>query len=108
MSIFCFPQSLRYPDRFISSHSNASTIPTHPRQLTSTVRRTDTTRKDARERRKERKEEELLKKKEEVKRMKALKMKEVRERLEMIKREGGKSVREDGEICATILLCSWI
>lgn len=53
------------------------------------VRREDTTRKEARERKKQRKEEELLKKKEEVKRLKGLKMKELRAKLDMIGREGG-------------------
>jgi protein KRI1 len=46
------------------------------------VRREDTTRKDARERRKQRKEEELAKRKEEVRRLKGLKVKEIRARLE--------------------------
>jgi protein KRI1 len=56
------------------------------------VRREDTTRKAARERRKQRKEEEVLKRKEEVRRMKGLKMKELRAKLERIGREAGKDV----------------
>ena len=68
---------------------NATEIARHPRNLTSTVRRQDTTRKEARARRKARKEEELLQKREEVKRLKALKMKELRRKLERIGREGG-------------------
>lgn len=36
----------------------------------------------------------MLKKKEEVKRLKALKMKEVRSKLEMIGREGGKKLED--------------
>jgi hypothetical protein len=71
------------------TYSDAATIPRHPRNLNSTVRREDTTRKEARERKKARKEEELLKKKEEVKRLKALKMKELKSKLERIGREGG-------------------
>ena len=68
---------------------NAAEIARHPRNLTSTVRRQDTTRKEGRERRKARKEEELLQKREEVKRLKALKMKELRRKLEQIGKEGG-------------------
>ena len=68
---------------------SAAEIARHPRNLTSTVRRQDTTRKEARERRKARKEEELLQKREEVKRLKALKLKELRRKLERIGQEGG-------------------
>ncbi|KAF9777857.1 KRI1-like family C-terminal-domain-containing protein [Thelephora terrestris] len=68
---------------------NAAEIGRYPRNLASTVRREDTTRKEARARRKARKEEELLQKREEVKRLKALKMKELRRKLERIGREGG-------------------
>lgn len=73
----------------LSSSRNAVEIARHPRNLTSAVRRQDTTRKEARERRKARKEEELLQKREEVKRLKALKMKELQRRLERIGKEGG-------------------
>ncbi|EPQ55289.1 Krr1-domain-containing protein [Gloeophyllum trabeum ATCC 11539] len=73
---------------------DAATIKSYPRQLPGLVRREDSTRKSARERKKERKEQELLQKKEEVKRLKALKMKELRAKLERIGREGGKSVDE--------------
>ncbi|TFK45092.1 KRI1-like family C-terminal-domain-containing protein [Crucibulum laeve] len=76
-----------YNHRF--EEPGAATIPSFPRSLPSLVRRQDTTRKDARERRKERKEEEIQKRKEEVRRMKALKMREVRRRLEKIAGEGG-------------------
>lgn len=62
--------------------SDGSEIKTYPRNLPSLVRREDTTRKDARERRKQRKEEELAKRKEEVRRLKGLKVKEIRARLE--------------------------
>lgn len=58
------------------------------------MRRQDTSRKEAREKRKARKEEEILKKKEEVKRLKALKMKELRVKLEQIGAEGGKKLDE--------------
>jgi protein KRI1 len=70
-------------------YRNAAEISRHPRNLTSTVRRQDTTRKEARERRKARQEEELLQKREEVKRLKALKMKELWRKLERIGKEGG-------------------
>ncbi|KAH9949270.1 KRI1-like family C-terminal-domain-containing protein [Amylocystis lapponica] len=85
-------------DRFESSYNfrfeepDAATIARYPRNLTSLVRRQDTARKEAREKRKARKEEELLKKKEEVKRLKALKLKDLRAKLEKIGREGGKSL----------------
>lgn len=72
----------------------AAEISRHPRNLPSLVRRQDTTRKEAREKRKARKEEELLKKKEEVNRLKALKMKDLRAKLERISREGGKRLEE--------------
>lgn len=62
--------------------------------MPSLVRREDTSRKEAREKRKARKEEELLKKKEEVKRLKALKMKELHAKLERIGHEGGKKLDE--------------
>ncbi|KDQ13913.1 hypothetical protein BOTBODRAFT_44855 [Botryobasidium botryosum FD-172 SS1] len=68
---------------------DANVISRFPREIPSLVRRTDTTRKEARERRKQRKEEELLKKKEEVKRLKALKLKEVRKKLAMVSEEAG-------------------
>ena len=77
-----------------SFRRGAAEIARHPRNLKSLVRRQDTTRKEAREKRKARKEEELLKKKEEVKRLKSLKMKEVRAKLERIGREGGKKLDE--------------
>ena len=70
-------------------------IKSYPRNLPSLVRREDTTRKEARERRKQRKEDEVMKKKEDVKRLKALKMKEIRAKLERIGREGGKIFDED-------------
>lgn len=76
-----------YNHRF--EEPNAATIPSFPRNLPSLVRREDTTRKEARERRKKRKEEELQKKREEVKRLKALKMREVKRKLELIGRQGG-------------------
>ena len=76
-----------YNHRF--EEPGAATIASFPRVLPSVVRRQDTTRKEARERRRERKEEELRKRKEEVKRMKALKMREIKRKLERIVREGG-------------------
>ncbi|KAK0459472.1 KRI1-like family C-terminal-domain-containing protein [Desarmillaria tabescens] len=77
-------------DRFESSYNfrfeepDAAEIKGYPRNIPSLVRREDTTRKDARERRKMRKEEELQKKKEEVRRLKSLKMKEIRNKLDRI------------------------
>lgn len=80
----------------VSCLSDAAIIPAHPRHLPSLVRREDTTRKEAREKRKARKEEELLKKKEEMRRLRALKMKDLRAKLERIGREGGKNLEDDG------------
>ncbi|PPQ76280.1 hypothetical protein CVT24_009812 [Panaeolus cyanescens] len=76
-----------YNHRF--EEPNAAVIATYPRNLDSTLRRSDNTRKDARERKKERKKEELEKKREEVKRLKALKMRELRRKLGMVGVEGG-------------------
>ncbi|KAF9471233.1 hypothetical protein BDN70DRAFT_998692 [Pholiota conissans] len=84
-----------YNHRF--EEPGASTIPSFPRTLTSVVRRQDTTRKDARERRKQRKEEELQKKREEVKRLKALKMREIKRKLELIGKQGGLKKAKSGE-----------
>ncbi|CAA7260390.1 unnamed protein product [Cyclocybe aegerita] len=84
-----------YNHRF--EEPGAATIPSYPRKLVSTVRREDTKRKEARERKKERKEEELAKKREEVKRLKALKMREVKRKLEMIGRQGGLERKKAGE-----------
>ncbi|KAI0628411.1 KRI1-like family C-terminal-domain-containing protein [Trametes polyzona] len=87
-------------DRFESSYNfrfeepGAAEIARYPRNLPELVRRPDTSRKEAREKKKARKEEELLKKKEEVKRLKALKLKELRAKLERISHEGGKKLEE--------------
>ncbi|EIW80545.1 Krr1-domain-containing protein [Coniophora puteana RWD-64-598 SS2] len=67
----------------------ADQIKSFPRDLSASVRRTETTRKDARQRRKERKDAERAARAEEVRRLKALKMRELRRRLERIGREGG-------------------
>ncbi|KAJ7503104.1 KRI1-like family C-terminal-domain-containing protein [Mycena galericulata] len=75
-------------DRFESSYNfrfeeaDGTEIKSYPRNLPSLVRREDTTRKEARERRKQRKEAELATRKEEVRRLKGLKVKEIRARLE--------------------------
>ncbi|KAF9442814.1 hypothetical protein P691DRAFT_779207 [Macrolepiota fuliginosa MF-IS2] len=84
-----------FADAFESSYNfrfeepNSSTIPSFPRSIPSLVRREDTKRKDARERRKQRKEEEMEKRREEVRRLKALKMREIRRKLELVGRQGG-------------------
>lgn len=87
--------------------SDAATIKSYPRTLPSLVRREDTTRKDARERRKARKEEELLKRKEEVKRLKGLKMKDLRSKLERIGKEGGKNFEETAALQQLDLEGDW-
>lgn len=60
------------------------------------MRRVDTKRKEERERKKERTEEKISKKREEVRRLKALKMKDVLRRLERIGKEGGVDVDDFG------------
>ncbi|KAG8781908.1 hypothetical protein FRC16_002757, partial [Serendipita sp. 398] len=88
-------------ERFESSYNfrfeepGAETIATYPRSLPSVVRRPDTSRKEAREKRKERKEEEMVQKKEEVNRLKALKMREIKSKIDRIQQEGGKRIKED-------------
>ncbi|KAF7969961.1 hypothetical protein HWV62_25512 [Athelia sp. TMB] len=100
-------------DRFETSYNfrfeepDAATIKSYPRNLPSLVRREDTTRKEARERRKERKEEELLKKREEVKRLKGLKMKELRAKLERIGKEGGVNLEETKALQELDLDAEW-
>jgi hypothetical protein len=69
--------------------SGATTIASHPRQLPNTVRRVDTSRKEAREKKKERKEEIKAVKREEVNRLKALKVREIRSKIEKIEKEAG-------------------
>lgn len=76
--------------------SDADKIKTFPRILPSTVRREETTRKDARERKKLRKEERKQQKKEDIKRLKALKMHELRDKLAMIGKEGGLAEEDPG------------
>jgi protein KRI1 len=86
------------------AHRDAAVIKGYPRNLPSVVRREDTSRKEARERRKQRKEEEMAKKREEVKRLKGLKMKDLRGKLERIGREGGKNLDETkGGLCLKML-----
>ncbi|PBK96588.1 hypothetical protein ARMGADRAFT_923986 [Armillaria gallica] len=100
-------------DRFESSYNfrfeepDAAEIKSYPRNISSLVRREDTTRKDARERRKTRKEEELQKKKEEVRRLKSLKMKEIRAKLDRIGREGGKDFEADPALETLDLDADW-
>lgn len=73
----------------------AATVQAFPRNLPDTVRRQDSTRKDARARRRERKEAELEQKRQELGRLKNLKMKEVRQKLEKIGTEGGRHTNVD-------------
>jgi protein KRI1 len=82
-------------DHFESSYNHrfeepgSSVIPSYPRTLSTLVRREDTKRKEARERKKSRRQDELDQKKEEVRRLKALKMREIRRKLEKVGIEGG-------------------
>jgi protein KRI1 len=68
-------------------HRGSAIIQNHPRQVSSTVRREDTSRKDARERKKARKAEALARKNEDVKRLKALKLREIRKKLNIVSKE---------------------
>ncbi|KAF9012710.1 KRI1-like family C-terminal-domain-containing protein [Cyathus striatus] len=83
-----------YNHRF--EEPGAASIAAFPRNIGSTVRREENTRKEARERRKQRKEEEIQKRKEEVRRLKALKMREIRRKLDMIGMEGGLLKKGEG------------
>ncbi|THH18677.1 hypothetical protein EW146_g2348 [Bondarzewia mesenterica] len=84
-------------DRFESSYNHrfeepdAATIPSFPREV-DTVRRPSShkeRRKGARERRKERKREEKMIRQEEVKKLKGLKMRKMKEKLDLVGKEGG-------------------
>ena len=79
--------------------SDAAVIKSYPRNLPSLARREETTRKEARERRKQRKEEEIQQQKEEVRRLKGLKMKELKAKLERIGREGGRNLEDSTGHC---------
>lgn len=92
----------------LAMYRDATTVARYPRNLPSTVRQQDTARKEAREKRKTRKEEELLKKKEEIKRLKSLKMKDLRTRLERIGREGGKDLDQSSGACSYLSSVSCI
>ncbi|KAL1729503.1 KRI1-like family C-terminal-domain-containing protein [Schizophyllum commune] len=100
-------------DRFESSYNfrfeepDAATIKTYPRNIEATVRREENPRKEARERKKQRKEEELQRKREEVRRLKALKMKEIRAKLDRIGREGGKDLEHDAALQELDLEADW-
>ncbi|KAL1719819.1 KRI1-like family C-terminal-domain-containing protein [Schizophyllum commune] len=100
-------------DRFESSYNfrfeepDAATIKTYPRNIETTVRREENPRKEARERKKQRKEEELQRKREEVRRLKALKMKEIRAKLDRIGREGGKDLEHDAALQELDLEADW-
>lgn len=74
-----------------SSHHcrGAQAIHRHPRNIASTVRRENTTRKEARERKKTRKQEEIAQRKEEIQRLKALKMRELQKKLDLVGKESG-------------------
>ncbi|KAF8740413.1 KRI1-like family, partial [Rhizoctonia solani] len=75
---------------------NSHIIASHPRNVAS-VRRTDSSRKEAREKKKEREAAKLLAKKEEVKRLKSLKMREFKQKLEKIRIEGGLENKDKGK-----------
>ncbi|KAK2462934.1 hypothetical protein APHAL10511_005132 [Amanita phalloides] len=102
-------------DRFEASYNfrfeepGAATIQTFPRILPDTVRRQDSTRKTARTRKRERKEAEVEQKREEVRRMKSLKMKDMKKKLEKIGKEGGrrKAVDEDQALLGLDLDAEW-
>ncbi|KIY63150.1 Krr1-domain-containing protein [Cylindrobasidium torrendii FP15055 ss-10] len=100
-------------DRFEASYNyrfeepDALEIKSYPRNLPSLVRREDTTRKDARQRKKERKAAEMQEKKEEIRRLKALKMKDIRAKLDKIAHEGGKLFDNDPELRELDLDADW-
>ncbi|KLO11074.1 Krr1-domain-containing protein [Schizopora paradoxa] len=100
-------------DTFESSYNfrfeepGAEAIATHPRNIDSTVRRDENPRKAARERKKERKEEKMLKKREEVKRLKALKLKELKAKLERIGKEGGLENLDEDVLAQLDLDADW-
>lgn len=113
----CLSYSLAIGHAHSRYSRDAAIIKGYPRNLPSVVRREDTSRKEARERRKQKKEEELAKKREEVKRLKGLKMKDLRAKLERIRREGGKNIDEtkgepllnnNDDTCYNATYCSFV
>jgi protein KRI1 len=81
----------------LTSLRDADIIKAYPRNVT-TVRREENPRKAARERKRQRKEEKLQQKKEEINRLKALKLKDLRVKLDKIAHEGGKEIDDAGKL----------
>lgn len=101
---YCYLSSARLT--CVNLLSDADHIPSYPRDIPTLARRQDTTRKDARKRKKERKQAELEKRKEEVRRLRALKMRELKHKLEKVGREGGLEV--DGKLFPPSNAAEWV
>jgi protein KRI1 len=81
-------------------------VTSFPRSIPSTLRRPDTTRIEARHRRAERKEEKFLTRREEVKRMKALRVKFLRQKLETMGKDEGIDFDVKGDIYISLVVSS--
>lgn len=93
----------KYNFRF--EHPNAATITTHARDMPAedTLRRKETTRKEARERAKERKEDEKKRKREEINRLKLAKKEEILEKLKKAEfMSGHKGIANDPKMVEKI------
>jgi protein KRI1 len=81
----------RYNFRFEEGQTK---VQTYPRAITDSMRKSDTSRREKREAAKQRREEEKRRKKEEIKRLKAMKQKELHEQLSTIAKASGIDVNK--------------
>lgn len=87
--ILIIPKRRQQTQKRSYSHSGAANIVSHPREIASTVRRVDDSRKLARQAKAERKAEEKAKREEETKRLKGEKRRQIEKQLTALKAEFG-------------------